>query len=180
MPCRAPVLTYFYVESCRILMAAEQLWVPFGIGFVTALKGLLNHHVYFACCCCGAQEPPPAKTVKPLPKPDEHEGKKRRGGVRLRKMKERWVVHCQTVASVACAPVSCVPVLTLLPTTSSCPTECPHSRVVFFPRLLHCLQAVCVRPPCCWSWFCSQTLTKPSRHAATPGQCASHTFLHLL
>mmetsp|Transcript_32954 Transcript_32954/g.83657 ORF Transcript_32954/g.83657 Transcript_32954/m.83657 type:complete len:498 (-) Transcript_32954:312-1805(-) len=36
------------------------------------------------------QEPPPAKQVKPLPKPDEGEGRKRRGGVRLRKMKERY------------------------------------------------------------------------------------------
>ncbi|KAJ9526511.1 hypothetical protein QJQ45_017845, partial [Haematococcus lacustris] len=36
------------------------------------------------------QEPPPAKIVKPLPRPDEGEGKKRRGGRRLRKMKERY------------------------------------------------------------------------------------------
>lgn len=36
------------------------------------------------------QEPPPAKIAKPLPRPDEHEGKKRRGGRRLRKMKERY------------------------------------------------------------------------------------------
>jgi Prp31 C terminal domain len=35
------------------------------------------------------QEPPPAKTVKPLPCPDG-EAKKRRGGRRLRKMKERY------------------------------------------------------------------------------------------
>jgi U4/U6 small nuclear ribonucleoprotein PRP31 len=35
------------------------------------------------------QEPPPAKFVKPLPLPDM-EGKKRRGGRRLRKMKERY------------------------------------------------------------------------------------------
>eukprot|EP00879_Flechtneria_rotunda_P011202 GHRR01011700.1.p1 GENE.GHRR01011700.1~~GHRR01011700.1.p1 ORF type:complete len:418 (+),score=108.76 GHRR01011700.1:198-1451(+) len=35
------------------------------------------------------QEPPPAKTVKPLPAPDA-EQKKRRGGRRLRKMKERY------------------------------------------------------------------------------------------
>ncbi|MEW5303488.1 MAG: hypothetical protein WDW36_006174 [Sanguina aurantia] len=35
------------------------------------------------------QEPPPAKTVKPLPAPDA-EIKKRRGGRRLRKMKERY------------------------------------------------------------------------------------------
>lgn len=35
------------------------------------------------------QEPPPAKTVKPLPAPDA-EAKKRRGGRRLRKMKERY------------------------------------------------------------------------------------------
>jgi U4/U6 small nuclear ribonucleoprotein PRP31 len=35
------------------------------------------------------QEPPPAKIIKPLPRPDEGEGKKRRGGRRLRKMKER-------------------------------------------------------------------------------------------
>ena len=34
------------------------------------------------------QEPPPAKTAKPLPCPDA-EVKKRRGGRRLRKMKER-------------------------------------------------------------------------------------------
>mmetsp|Transcript_19087 Transcript_19087/g.32724 ORF Transcript_19087/g.32724 Transcript_19087/m.32724 type:complete len:498 (+) Transcript_19087:198-1691(+) len=36
------------------------------------------------------QEPPPAKIARPLPKPDEHEGKKRRGGRRLRKLKERY------------------------------------------------------------------------------------------
>jgi U4/U6 small nuclear ribonucleoprotein PRP31 len=36
------------------------------------------------------QEPPPAKQPKPLPVPDL-EGKKRRGGRRLRKMKERLV-----------------------------------------------------------------------------------------
>lgn len=35
------------------------------------------------------QEPPPAQTIKPLPKPDA-EVKKRRGGRRLRKMKERY------------------------------------------------------------------------------------------
>jgi hypothetical protein len=35
------------------------------------------------------QEPPPAKTSKPLPAPDA-EIKKRRGGRRLRKMKERY------------------------------------------------------------------------------------------
>jgi hypothetical protein len=35
------------------------------------------------------QEPPPAKTSKPLPAPDA-EVKKRRGGRRLRKMKERY------------------------------------------------------------------------------------------
>jgi U4/U6 small nuclear ribonucleoprotein PRP31 len=35
------------------------------------------------------QEPPPAKTAKPLPAPDA-EAKKRRGGRRLRKMKERY------------------------------------------------------------------------------------------
>ena len=35
------------------------------------------------------QEPPPAKTIKPLPAPDA-EQKKRRGGKRLRKMKERY------------------------------------------------------------------------------------------
>ncbi|KXZ56164.1 hypothetical protein GPECTOR_1g140 [Gonium pectorale] len=35
------------------------------------------------------QEPPPAKQVKPLPAPDA-EAKKRRGGRRLRKMKERY------------------------------------------------------------------------------------------
>mmetsp|Transcript_16110 Transcript_16110/g.34858 ORF Transcript_16110/g.34858 Transcript_16110/m.34858 type:complete len:493 (-) Transcript_16110:371-1849(-) len=35
------------------------------------------------------QEPPPAKTAKPLPCPDA-EAKKRRGGKRLRKMKERY------------------------------------------------------------------------------------------
>ncbi len=35
------------------------------------------------------QEPPPAKIVKPLKAPDA-EGKKRRGGRRLRKMKERY------------------------------------------------------------------------------------------
>ncbi|CAG9464599.1 unnamed protein product [Pedinophyceae sp. YPF-701] len=35
------------------------------------------------------QEPPPARTVKPLPRPDA-EVKKRRGGRRLRKMKERY------------------------------------------------------------------------------------------
>jgi U4/U6 small nuclear ribonucleoprotein PRP31 len=34
------------------------------------------------------QEPPPAKTAKPLPVPDA-EPKKRRGGRRMRKMKER-------------------------------------------------------------------------------------------
>lgn len=35
------------------------------------------------------QEPPPAKIEKPLPVPDQ-EPKKRRGGRRLRKMKERY------------------------------------------------------------------------------------------
>ena len=35
------------------------------------------------------QEPPPAKIIKPLKAPDA-EGKKRRGGKRLRKMKERY------------------------------------------------------------------------------------------
>jgi hypothetical protein len=35
------------------------------------------------------QEPPPAKQIKPLPAPDA-EVKKRRGGRRLRKMKERY------------------------------------------------------------------------------------------
>ena len=35
------------------------------------------------------QEPPPAKTIKPLPVPDL-EPKKRRGGRRLRKLKERF------------------------------------------------------------------------------------------
>lgn len=35
------------------------------------------------------QEPPPAKTIKPLPAPDA-EQKKRRGGKRLRKLKERY------------------------------------------------------------------------------------------
>ena len=35
------------------------------------------------------QEPPPAKIIKPLKAPDA-EGKKRRGGRRLRKMKERY------------------------------------------------------------------------------------------
>ncbi|KAF5833497.1 U4/U6 small nuclear ribonucleoprotein [Dunaliella salina] len=44
------------------------------------------------------QEPPPAKTVKPLPKPDEHEGRKRRGGRRLRKMKERYGLTDMRVA----------------------------------------------------------------------------------
>ncbi len=36
------------------------------------------------------QEPPPAKQIKPLPRPDEFENKKRRGGRRIRKMKERY------------------------------------------------------------------------------------------
>ena len=36
------------------------------------------------------QEPPPAKQPKPLPVPDS-EPKKKRGGRRLRKMKERWL-----------------------------------------------------------------------------------------
>ncbi|PSC73830.1 U4 U6 small nuclear ribonucleo Prp31-like [Micractinium conductrix] len=36
------------------------------------------------------QEPPPAKTTKVLPAPDAGEGKKRRGGKRYRKMKERF------------------------------------------------------------------------------------------
>merc|ERR1719483_120107 len=35
------------------------------------------------------EEPPPQKAVKALPKPLEHAGKKRRGGKRYRKMKER-------------------------------------------------------------------------------------------
>ncbi|CAI7889075.1 unnamed protein product [Closterium sp. NIES-54] len=39
------------------------------------------------------QEPPPAKQPKPLPVPDA-EPKKRRGGRRLRKMKERWPIAC--------------------------------------------------------------------------------------
>ncbi|PON74631.1 U4/U6 small nuclear ribonucleoprotein Prp [Trema orientale] len=39
------------------------------------------------------QEPPPAKQAKPLPVPTDSEpGKKRRGGRRLRKMKERYAV----------------------------------------------------------------------------------------
>ncbi|KAL5552914.1 hypothetical protein UlMin_040315 [Ulmus minor] len=37
------------------------------------------------------QEPPPAKTAKPLPVPDS-EPKKKRGGRRLRKMKERYAI----------------------------------------------------------------------------------------
>lgn len=37
----------------------------------------------------GWQEPPPAKQAKPLPVPDA-EAKKRRGGKRLRAMKERY------------------------------------------------------------------------------------------
>ncbi|MQL46470.1 hypothetical protein EI019_24980, partial [Escherichia coli] len=37
------------------------------------------------------QEPPPAKQPKPLPVPDS-EPKKKRGGRRLRKMKERYAI----------------------------------------------------------------------------------------
>ncbi len=39
------------------------------------------------------QEPPPPKQPKPLPVPDS-DPKKKRGGRRLRKMKERWVSLC--------------------------------------------------------------------------------------
>jgi hypothetical protein len=39
------------------------------------------------------QEPPPPKQPKPLPVPDS-DPKKKRGGRRLRKMKERWVLLC--------------------------------------------------------------------------------------
>lgn len=37
------------------------------------------------------QEPPPVKFVKPLPKPIDP-GRKKRGGKRVRKMKERYAV----------------------------------------------------------------------------------------
>lgn len=37
------------------------------------------------------QEPPPVKFIKPLPKPIDP-GRKKRGGKRVRKMKERYAV----------------------------------------------------------------------------------------
>jgi len=37
------------------------------------------------------QEPPPVKFVKPLPKPIDP-GRKKRGGKRVRKMKERYAI----------------------------------------------------------------------------------------
>ena len=51
------------------------------------------------------QEQPPAKIVKPLPRPDA-DARKRRGGKRYRKMKERYGLTGEET-SCAIGPVSC-------------------------------------------------------------------------
>ena len=110
------------------------------------------------------QEPPPAKIIKPLKAPDA-EGKKRRGGRRLRKMKERYgLTDMRKVRGeggadrLACALLTC-----RLALTHAFPCGIP-------PIVVTLLAFVCPHPP---TSPLAPPVPFPIVHAPLPTQAAN-------